>query len=202
MRQLSDIELDALKEMLNIGVGYAADSFSRLINEPVKLIIPEFKMIYGKSASSELQSLHAGSGSVIRQNFRGAFTADGVFLFPGDGSLELVRLMVGKQISVTEMKELEQDALVEVGNILFNTCVSVISDTINAPFECDMPSYESGKLGEVLAGLDSEDDCLLLMKIEFIVENVQIQGFIMFLMKMESLDTFILAINKYLGLSP
>lgn len=200
MKQLSDLELDALKEMLNIGVGYAADSFSRLIDQPVKLLIPEFKMIYGESASSELRSLHPGSGSMVRQNFRGAFTADGVFLFPGEGSLELVRLMVGKRLTITEMKELEQDALVEVGNILFNTCVSVISDMINSPFECDMPSYESGNLGSILAGFDRDEDCLLLMKIEFIVENVQIQGFIMFLMKMESLDTFILAINKYLGL--
>lgn len=200
MRQLDDVEQDALKEILNIGVGHAADSFARLISEPVKLSVPTLKLICGGLAEVEMQSLNAISGSMVRQSFQGCFTADGVFLFPGNGSLELVRLMVGKAMPICEMREMEQDALVEVGNILFNSCVSVISDMIDSKFECGMPSYASGNLCELIPEFKSAEDCLLLMNIAFLVERVQIHGYIMFLMKVDSIDVFIRAIKKYLGL--
>lgn len=202
MRQLNDIEEDALKEILNIGVGHAADSFARIINEPVRLSVPMLRLIYGETAAAEILALDttSGSGSMVKQSFRGCFTAEGLFLFPGDGSLELVRLMVGKNMPISEMRELEQDALVEVGNILFNSCVSVISDMIGTPFECGMPRYESGHLSQLLSEFNTTEDCLLLMNIAFIVENVQIKGYIMFLMKLDSVEIFIKAINKYLGL--
>lgn len=204
MRQLDEIEEDALKEILNIGVGHAADSFSNLINAPVQLSVPLLKLIYGEMAVAEILNLDAesGSGSMVKQSFRGCFTAEGLFIFPGDGSLELVRLMVGKDVPVSEMRELEQDALVEVGNILFNSCVSVISDMVGTPFECGMPRYQSGRLSQMVAEFNVDDDCLLLMNIAFTVEQVKIRGFIMFLMKLDSVEVFISAIKKYLGLPP
>jgi chemotaxis protein CheC len=162
--------------------------------------VPTLKLICGENAVVEMQDLNAESGSMVRQSFRGCFTADGVFLFPGDGSLELVRLMVGKAIPISEMREMEQDALIEVGNILFNSCVSVISDMVDSKFECGMPSYESGGLSLLLPEFKSADDCLLLMNIAFLVERVQIHGYILFLMKVDSIEVFISAIKKYLGL--
>lgn len=204
MRQLNEIEEDALKEILNIGVGHAADSFARMIDQPVRLSVPMLKLIYGETAAAEILALdsESGSGSMVKQSFRGCFTAEGLFLFPGEGSLELVRLMVGKDMPISEMRDLEQDALVEVGNILFNSCVSVISDMIGTPFECGMPRYETGRLSQLMSEFDHAEDCLLLMNIAFTVEHVKIQGYIMFLMKLDSVEIFIEAIKKYLGLPP
>lgn len=202
MRQLDDIEGDALKEILNIGIGHAADSFSRMINQPVQLSVPVLRLIYGKTAAAEILAIDAkcGSGSMVKQSFRGGFVADGIFLFPGDGSLRLVRLLIGKDMPISEMRELEQDALVEVGNILFNSCVSVISDMVGTPFECGMPRYESGLLTHLMSEFDNAEECLLLMNITFTVEHAQICGYIMFLMKVDSVEVFIGAIKKYLGL--
>jgi chemotaxis protein CheC len=200
MRQLDPLEEDALKEILNIGVGHAADSFSRMVNSPVHLSLPTLKLIYGNSAAVEIAAMELDSGSLVKQSFHGGFTAEGIFLFPGEGSLELVKLLVGKEMPISEMQELEQDALIEVGNILFNSCVAVISDMLGTPFHCGMPSFASGNLREILKGFQSDDDCLLMMNIAFIVEQVKIHGYIMFLMKVDSVEIFLAAIRKYLGL--
>lgn len=200
MKLLSELEEDALKEIFNIGVGHAADSFSRMINEPVKLSVPTLKLLYGKQATAEMQALDGDNNSMVMQSFQGDFTADGVLMFSGDGSMELVRLMLGEDTPISEMRELEQEALTEVGNILFNSCVSVISDMIGSRFECGMPRYLSGGLRQLLHDPNSEGDCLLLIHIDFILERIQVHGYFMFIMKVDSVDIFVGAIGKSMGL--
>ena len=159
MKQLSEIEEDALKEIFNIGVGHAADCFSRMVNEPVQLSVPTLKLLYGKQVAAEMQTMDSDTNSMVVQSFQGGFTADGVLIFSGNESLELVRLMVGEDTTIGEMRELEQEALTEVGNILFNSCVSVISDMIGSRFQCGMPRYLSGSLLQLLHESNSADDC-------------------------------------------
>lgn len=199
MRQLDEFEVDALKEILNIGIGHAADSFSQMIRSPIHLSVPALELLYDAAAIGKIVAMDAEKGSMIRQSFRGGFAADGMLVFPGEGSFELVRMMVGQDMPIDEMRELEQDALVEVGNILFNSSVSVISDMIGAPFQCSMPRYEMGSLDRLLSEFHSGEDCLLLMNIAFIVEHVQVQGYLMFLMKVGSVEVFLAAIKKYFG---
>lgn len=200
MRQLDELEIDALKEILNIGIGHAAESFSQTICSPVRLSVPSLEIHYGEKAPKEILALDVNIGSMIKQRFYGGFAADGILVFPNDATLELVRLMVGTDIPISELHELEQDALVEIGNILFNSSVSVISDMIGIPFQSSMPRYESGDMDSLLAEFHAEDECLLLMNIAFMVEQTKIQGYIMFLMKVDSVEVFIASIKKYLGL--
>jgi chemotaxis protein CheC len=200
MRQLDELEIDALKEILNIGIGHAAESFSRTICSPVRLSVPSLEIHYGEMATKGILSLGVNIGSMIKQRFYGGFAADAILVFPNDATLELVRLMVGTDVPIGELHELEQDALVEIGNILFNSSVSVISDMIGIPFQSSMPRYESGNMDHLLAEFHAEDECLLLMNIAFLVEQIQIQGYIMFLMKVDSVEVFIASIKKYLGL--
>ncbi len=200
MRQLDELEIDALKEILNIGIGHAAESFSKTICSPVRLSVPSLELLYGDKAAEELSGLDVNIGSMVKQRFYGGFAADGVLVFPNNATLELVRLMVGGDVHLRELHELEQDALIEIGNILFNSSVSVISDMIGMPFQSSMPRYESGPLNQLLSEFHTEEKCLLLMNIAFTVEQIQVQGYIMFLMKVDSVEIFIASIKKYLGL--
>ena len=197
---LSDIELDALREMMNIGVGYAADRFSRLTGSPVRLSLPEIRLVCDPQEDEDIRALALKNGSMVTQSFRGGFTADAVFLFPGESSLELVRQMLHHETQISEMQELEQDALIEVGNILFNSCISVMSDTIGIPFECGLPQFKAGCLRTAMQDMHIMGDCILLMEIAFTVEDLKVEGYLLFLMKVESVDFFIEAIKKYMGL--
>lgn len=199
MIHLSEIEEDAFKEIFNIGVGHAADSFSRMVNQPVRLSVPTLKILYGEQVMAGMPTFDMGSCSMVIQSFQGDFSADGVFLFSDEASLALVRLLVGKDMPISEMRELEQEAFVEVGNILFNSCVSVISDMVGFRFQCGIPRFLSGKFSQLMPEFNNADSCLLLLNIDFIVESVQIHGYIMFLMKLDSVDLLKSAITKYIG---
>jgi len=198
MRPLSEIEEDAFKEIFNIGVGHAADSFSRMVNLPVRLSVPTLKLLHGEQVMAEMPSLDMKSCSMVVQSFQGGFSADGVFLFSDEASLELVRLLVGKDMPISEMRELEQEAFIEVGNILFNSCVSVISDMIGFRFQCGIPRYMSGDFSRLMPETGNADSCLLLVNIDFIIESVQIHGYIIFLMKLDSVDILMRTIAGFM----
>lgn len=198
MKPLSEIEEDAFKEIFNIGVGHAADSFSRMVIQPVRLSVPTLKLLHGEQLMAGIPTLDMESCSMVIQGFQGGFSADGVFLFSDEASLDLVRLLVGKDMPISEMRELEQEAFIEVGNILFNSCVSVISDMIGIRFQCGIPRYLSGKFSQLMPEANNADSCLLLVNIDFIVESVQIHGYIIFLMKLDSVDILMRAITRYM----
>ena len=201
MSEPDEIEIDAFKEVFNIGVGYAADSLSQMVKEPVILTIPELSLACGKTVIVDRALPHAKEYSMVSQQFSGDLNAEAVIMFPVDKSLELVRLMVGEEIPAEEMNAMEQETLTEIGNILLNSCISTISNTIGSQFQCSMPRYLSGNMNNLFPDHLNDDDCLLTLNIDLLVESKQIHGHMMFLMKMDSLDTFKHAVMKYLGLA-
>jgi len=49
----------------------------------------------------------------IRQDFTGAFSGRALLIFPEASSLELVRVVVGRQLSLEDIVNLEDEALAE-----------------------------------------------------------------------------------------
>lgn len=193
-----EIEADALKEVFNIGVGYAADSLSRMVNEEVRLSVPRLRLVERLDTLDALDLPSHSNYCAVTQRFEGDFNAEAVLMFPGEKSLELVRMMVGETVHVSEMNELEQEALTEVGNILLNSCVAVIADMLGHRFRCSLPRYKAGQWRELLPEPGQEEQCVLVLDIDFAIERRDIQGFLIFFMKVESLDEFRRAILSYL----
>ena len=63
----------------------------------------------------------------IRQDFSGAFSGRALLIFPEASSLELVRVVVGRQLSLEDIVNLEDEALAETGNIILNSWVATIA---------------------------------------------------------------------------
>lgn len=196
---LTEDEQDALREIFNVGLGYAADSLSLMVNDEVTLSVPALSIITREQATTTFQGILPGSFSGVLQRFEGGFEANAVLMFPGDKSLELVRLMVGDQVALEDMNDLEQEALTEVGNILLNSCVSAMSDTVGGTFSSSLPEYVSGYPGDILPEFPPEMDHILLLNIDFTLERRDIKGFLLFMMQLESIEQFKTATMKYMN---
>ena len=128
---LSEIQLDALTELVNIGVSRAANSLRVMVGAQVHLSVPTVKLVNRASAIAILAEREVNNLVAVHQVFEGDITGRALLIFPETKSLELVRAITGGDLPLEDIIELEQEALAETGNVLLNSCLATIANTVS-----------------------------------------------------------------------
>ncbi len=184
--ELDELESDLLAELFNIGVGKAADSLSRMVNQEVLLSVPfvEFR-------SLESMADYLGGESVIcsvSQNMRGCFDARSLLMFPEANSMEVVRQLMGKHLSDELVADMQEEALNEIGNIVLNACIGSIATSLNQKFDVGLPQFDRGKPMNLLTSSVSDEDTVLLIRIHMELSECAVKGYLAFLLDPSSQD--------------
>lgn len=182
---LTELEQDLLLELFNIGVGRAADSLSQMVNQEVVLSVPDVELITIERLSTKLGSQKI---SCVTQHINGSFDAQSLLLFPEEASLQIVRLMLGDQLSDETIAELHQEGFSEVGNIVLNACIGSLSHSINEKFTIDLPEYDIGDPHNLLNVDNQGQEAVLFIKINLKLKNSNVEGFLAFLLGSMSLN--------------
>jgi chemotaxis protein CheC len=122
----------------------------------------------------------------VRQAFSGSVNTEALLMFPVEKSLQLVQLMVGDDVPLAHLSEMEQESLAEIGNILLNSVVASVADLLHIEFEGSLPQVELGRAGDVLYMGDELDDSILSLQINFKIASRQVQGYLVFLLDVAS----------------
>ena len=139
---LDELEHDLLVELFNIGVGRAADSLSQIVNQEIKLSVPDIEHI-----SVNQLAIKLGNGQEIcsvSQYMKGSFEANTILLFPQHSSMEVVSKMLGEGVSAETLAELHQEGFSEIGNIVLNACIGAFGESIEEVFDVSLPVYSMG----------------------------------------------------------
>ncbi len=204
MMKLNELEQDALGEIFNIGVGLAADVLSQMVNESVHLSVPLVEMVSREQANSYyVQRIHRPL-CAIRQTYVGEVTTEAVLMFPEENSLELVRAMVGNEVSVEELSDMERDAMAEIGNIILNAVISSLSTTLGLAFDGSLPEVSliaaegifNDAMGRSEAG--GEPSMVLALTIDFELATRQVNGYLAFLLDIPSSERLRARIARYI----
>ncbi len=119
-------------------------------------------------------------------------------MFPEDKSLELVRLMVGESIPLEQLTEMEQEAMSEIGNIILNSCMGTMADILSTEMQGSLPEYHIGTSEQLLVLLSREADVVLILRIDFILEKLRIDGHVAFVMNALAMENVCKHIDRYL----
>ncbi len=141
---LDELEEDALKEFFNMGLGMAADSLSQMVDNEVLLSLPQLAMVSYQDAVGMLPHKPGEKLVAIRQNFHGELTGTSLLLFPGAESLELVRTLLGEKMPLTALTELEQETLLDVGNVILNAFLVSFTQMMSLDFEFEPAEFLKG----------------------------------------------------------
>ena len=196
---LNGLEIDALGEIFNHGVGQAARALSELAAEEVHLSVPRVEALSRQIITANLQSQGAERICAVRQLFSGEITTEALLMFPVEQSLQLVQLMVGDHIPLEQLSEMEQESLAEIGNILLNCVVSSVADLLRIEFEGSLPQVELGQAGDVLSSAGNCDDLVLSLHIHFEIASRDIQGYLVFLLDVAASEVLRSHIGAFLG---
>jgi len=189
--------------VFNIGVGLAADVLSQMVNEDVRLSVPLVELTSQEVASTQFHDRENRPLCAIRQTYSGEVTTDAILMFPEENSLELVRSMVGSDIPLEQLTEMEQDAMAEIGNIILNAVISQLSNTLGLSFEGSLPEVNMvtgdtifADFGQA-AGLGGQASVLMLT-IDFELSTRQVSGYLAFLLDIPSSEKLIARLDRFI----
>jgi len=209
VRVLSEIQVDALTEVFNVGAGRAALSLSEIVGEEVMLSVPSIEVLKADEVNSRVLALKDDKFATVSQMFSGPFDAEAVLLFTENYALEIVRDMMGSQMSIEDLAEFEQEAMCELGNIILNACLSAMADMLGISLNSSLPTYAMSSPDEItsrLADKREEDDggdgdgsYVLVLHIDLVLEKHHTEGHLIFLLSSTSLSKLISHIEQYLN---
>jgi chemotaxis protein CheC len=186
---LTELELDALTELVNIGVSRAATSLREMIGEQVHLSVPSVQLVSRDDAIEILRQRESSRLVAVHQVFEGDITGRALLIFPETKSLELVRAVTGGELPLEDIIELEQEALAETGNIILNGCLGTIANLLQRSLKMSLPEILRGEAPNLLefAPPPEKGDVVMFLYIDFAVRERDIRGYVAMLMDMPSL---------------
>lgn len=190
---------ETVVELMNIGVGKAASALSRLVQDEVLLSVPKIDFVDMQTAESTFNELLPTALAGVTQAFDGFINGKAALIFPEERSLELVRILVGHELSASEISELEQDTLAELGNILLNSCLATLANILHREIHTALPEAYSGDCHKMLHLLcDQDDSLIMLVQIDFSLRQRALQGYLAFIIDLRSAEGFHDALDEYL----
>ncbi|NFV81423.1 chemotaxis protein CheX [Magnetospirillum aberrantis] len=202
---IGETERDAVTELLNIAIGHAAASLSQLVEDEVHLSVPFVDFLTPAQAATRLEQETQGADSVaVRQHFRGHFQGDILLIFPEKRSLDLVRHMLGDEVPLDQLTELEQEALLEVGNIILNACLGSLANQLHTPVEGSLPTYVRGRGARILdactiGGTGGQGEMVMFLHVDFSLLKKDVHGYLAFVMDILSAKHFVEAVQAYVA---
>ncbi len=196
MTMLSELECDAITEIMNIGVGRAAASLSLIVKEEILLSVPKIEVLYGATDHERIiQSCH--QMVAVREQFSGIVHGSAALLFAENKSLDLVCMMLDQDPDSAEVIELEQEALVEIGNIILNGCLSSLADALKGEIQTTVPALLKQSIDLLKKYQTINEAVLLFLTIDFSIKSRDISGNILFFLDMNTAGEFRNLIRNY-----
>ena len=195
---LTELERDALSELSNIAMARAANSLRQMVEYQVILSVPSVEIVSKEAATELLGKSNNQKLVAIRQDFSGAFSGRALLIFPEASSLELVRVIVGRQLSLDDIVNLEDEALAETGNIILNSWVATIANLLKSGLKMSLPTVVRGDSRQMLKS-DEDQNLVLFLHIKFEISTKEIRGYVALLMDIPSVDELRLLIADFIA---
>lgn len=175
--ELTELEVDATIELLNNGVGRAADSLSKMLGEEVLITVPEFELVDFEIFERQLRAFPSQNIKMLVQHFAGEFDGVGLWILPDEVTRQLTHKVLSKTQIDPTTEGIEDELFIEVGNILLNACVGQLAELIETPLSCQVPQIKPSRTSDLLSVIKSEVDqfsqqqTILMLHVNFSVKS-------------------------------
>ncbi|MDH5198553.1 MAG: chemotaxis protein CheC [Gemmatimonadota bacterium] len=150
VRDLKELQLDALKEVANIGAGHAATALSQLTNRRIMINVPQIEITRLEDVPQTFGDPEAVVAAVL-MHVLGDLTGRTLLLLPEENAWLLCDLLLRRSAGTTAtIGQLEESSLKEAGNILSGAYLNALSDFMGMMLLPSVPSLVVDLSGAVL----------------------------------------------------
>lgn len=143
-------QLEALKEIGNIGSGHAATALSNLLQTKIEMSVPKVRLVPLDKLGEvlgQLDSLHA----VIYLKIDGEASGKAIFILTLPSAQAIVDILLDQAAeSDIYSSELSQSALKEVGNILVGSFIMALTEFSGVRCHSSIPALGIDMIGAII----------------------------------------------------
>ena len=165
LTNLSEVELDILKELGNIGAGHAATSLSKLLNKDVFFSVPKVKIGEIKNLSSEFIDEVVAGVIIALQDLEEHRSGYLYIMFPEKSA----RKIAGELFGMEELdEEMYASTIMEVGNILSSSFCDALADFMDIILLPSPPNFavdvSTAVIDSVVSQMAEKNDHIILFE--------------------------------------
>jgi chemotaxis protein CheC len=201
IRSLKALQLDALREVANIGAGHAATALSQMIGGTIMISVPTINVSRLEEVPPQVSAPEEPVAAVL-MHMLGDLTGRTLLVFPKPTAVRLAELMLRRPPgSSQELGEMEQSAIKEAGNILSSAYMNALSDFMGMMLLPSPPSLAVDMSTAVLTTaylqFGSDRDYVFCVESEFYMTDVneRLRGFFLLLPDPGSLQAILRAVR-------
>lgn len=199
MIDLSSKQLDALNELVNIGVGQAANTLYQLTDMYILLSIPNITLVDIHQLDEFSRDFGNRRVAAVLQEFSGEYSGRAGLIIPEESAVKLVTAITGETPLTNDLDVLQGETLSEIGNIVINAMIGSISNILGTDrLHFELAEYYKDEVSKALTPLYAAGSLVLIAHINFNIQKLQIEGYILLTFDMGTADSLIELIDKVL----
>ena len=201
IRDLKELQLDALKEVENIGAGHAATALSQLTNRRIMISVPRIQVTRLEDVAELLGDPNEVVAAILL-HMLGDLTGRTLLVFPEPSAKRLCDMLMSRKPGTTAaFGEIEQSSLKEAGNILCGAYMNALSSFMGMMLLPSVPSLVIDSAAAVLTSaylnFGSDRDYVFCVETEFtfVSEEETLRGHFLLVPDFASLRAILQAVR-------
>jgi chemotaxis protein CheC len=200
LQTLKTLQLDALREVANIGAGHAATALSQMVGERIMISVPTINVAKLEDVPPQVAAPDEPVAAVL-MHMLGDLTGRTLLVFPRRTAIRLAELLLRRPNQQGDFTEMEQSAIKEAGNILSSAYMNALSDFMGMMLIPSPPSLAIDMSDAVLTTtylqFGGDKDYIFCVESEFVMSDTEerLRGFFLLLPDPASLRAILKAIR-------
>lgn len=193
---LNELQLDALREIGNIGAGNAAIALSQLLNKKVMINVPQIKLLSINDISdSEFMIAPDEVSIAVSLKILGSLKGGMLVLFSQKSALLMIDVLLGRKAGTTQfLTTVDTSAVSESSHILSSSYLNAVGELLMihrlTPLVSQIAIDKMERLNKLLikSFIDPNGSCILPIENHMIIEDKEVDLFVTFLLEHESVE--------------
>jgi len=200
LRSLKALQIDALREVANIGAGHAATALSQMIGETIMITVPRINVSRLEEVRPQLGPPDEPVAAVLMYML-GDLTGRTLLVFPRRTAQRLASLLLHAKITEDDFSDMAQSAIKEAGNILSSAYMNALSDFMGMMLIPSPPSLAVDMSSAVLTTahlqFGTDKDFVFCVESELLMDNLDehLKGYFLLLPDSASLYAILRAVR-------
>jgi chemotaxis protein CheC len=200
LRTLKALQVDALREVANIGAGHAATALSQMIGETIMITVPTINIAKLEDVPPQVSETDEPVACVL-MHLLGDLTGRTLLVFPRNTAYRLAELLLRRESARDEFTEMEQSAIKEAGNILSSAYANALSEFMGMMLLLTPPSLavdmSTAVLSTAYLQFGTDRDYVFCVESEFLMtgDDEKLHAFFLLLPDPASLQAILKAVR-------